>query len=155
MLQKDAFRHAQKAIQLDLRTATGKLCMRANDHEDTLFVGLIEAAQHIENASCNEIGEPKEQRAKMCDHHFPLTGNPSPRLPRRKSDSHPSPTPTIASASTVHAESKHAARSKIVELPMKLELSGQQRRLARLALQVRALAPMEWDLGETIAARFG
>jgi hypothetical protein len=124
-------RHAQKAIELDLATAALDLCMKTTDDVDTLFVGLIEAAQNIQKMCCD--GEAVQEKAEISGHQLPLPGKPSPR---RKSDAQPTPTPTPTTANTAaaRADPELEARLVLTEVPpLRLELSGQQRRLARLA----------------------
>ena len=131
VLQKDAIRHAQKAVELDLATAALELCMKTSDNVDTLFVDLIEAAQNIQKMCLGENGQAAQENAELSGHQLALPGKPSPR---RKSDAQPMPTPTTASTAAARAEPEPEASLALTQVPpIRLELSGQQRRLARLA----------------------
>jgi hypothetical protein len=141
VLQKDAMHHAQKAIELDLATAGLELCIKTTDDVgysvDTLFMGLIEAAQNTQKMCYGENGLGAQDQAERLGHQLSLPGKPSPRKPRRKSDAQPMPTLTTASmvlASPAHSMPEPEPRLALTEVPpIRLELSGQQRRLARLA----------------------
>ena len=134
--QKDAMRHAQKAIELDLPIAAVELCTKTSDDADgtdTLFVGIIEAAQQIQIMCRSDRRDSARENAESKGQLVPPSGKPTPRK-RRKSDAQPLATPTTSRKATPCAVPESEIGSTSLEAqPRRLELSGQQRRLARLA----------------------
>ena len=129
-------RHAQKAIELDPSTAAIELYTKTSYDTDTLFVDLLDAAPQVQSACSSENGHAAQEDAEPWPNQLPLPGTwPSgQRHQRRKSDAHPMATPPTASIAASRVEPEPEASHALTKVPpVRIELSGQQRRLAKLA----------------------